>query len=130
MRDARIAGIVANAIEYFDEARYRLIAWCVMPNHVHVVFSGVERLDRVIHSWKSFTAKAENDLIGRTGAFWQDGYYDRTVRDSRELSATIEYVLGNPAKAGLKEWEFVKAYPERMPPAGTAGGGARDARSP
>ena len=134
MRDARIAKIVANAITFFDAQRYRLLGWCVMPNHVHVILKGVQHLDRVIHSWKSFTAKSANKLLGRTGAFWQDGYYDRTIRDSEELSRTIEYVSANPAKAGLLDWPFVKVYPERiaalLSPGETPGEGGRDARPP
>ena len=136
MRERRIAQAVADAITYFDERRYRLFAWCVMPNHVHVVstLATGEHLPRVPHSWKSFTAKRANDLLGRTGAFWQDGYFDRTIRDGRELSATVEYVLANPAKAGLVGWAWMKGYPERiqeiLSPGGTPGEGGRDARPP
>jgi REP element-mobilizing transposase RayT len=123
MRDERIAAIVAETITHFDESRYRLLAWCVMPNHVHVVFTPHERLDKVMHSWKSYTAKQANAALGRTGAFWQDDYYDRVVRDSRELAETVEYVMANPVKAGLRDWPFVGAYPERVPPGGAPGGG-------
>jgi REP element-mobilizing transposase RayT len=122
MREPRIAQIVANAVTHFDEDRYRLLAWCVMPNHVHVVLMGVVQLERVVHSWKSFTAKQANLALGRAGPFWREDYYNRVVRDSRELSATIDYVLMNPAKAGLEDWPFVRSYPERIPPADTAGG--------
>ena len=117
MRDPRVATIVANALEHFDGRRYELLAWCVMPNHVHVVFALApgETLDRVVHAWKSFTSKAANKLLGRTGAFWQDGYFDRSIRDDRELRNTIEYVLNNPVKAGLGDWAFVRSYPERIP---------------
>lgn len=122
MREPRIAQIVANAITYFDEQRYRLLAWCVMPNHAHVVLT-VEHLDRVIHSWKSFTAKQANVALSRTGMFWREDYFNRVVRDSRELNETVAYVLGNPGKAGLVDWTFVRAYSDRIPPDETSGGG-------
>ena len=56
MLDPRIAQIVAGAIQFFDGKHYRLLAWCVMPNHVHVVFTplGDRKLETVLHSWKSF----------------------------------------------------------------------------
>jgi len=114
MRDARIAQIVVDAIEYFDEERYRLFAWCVMPNHVHVVMDSVLQLDNVIHSWKSYTSKEANKLLRRVGHFWQDDYYDHCIRDAAELRRTVEYVLNNPEKAGLRDWPFVRAYPERL----------------
>ena len=61
-----IAGLVADAIRHFDGGRYRLLAWCVMPNHVHIVvrlFPG-QKLAAVIHSWKSFSAKADQPKSG------------------------------------------------------------------
>lgn len=109
MHDPRIAEVVANAIAHFDGSRYRLHAWCVMPNHVHVVLSANDRLDGIVHSWKSFTAKEANRLLNRDGKFWQDDYFDRMIRTPQELERTIRYVLENPMKAGLVDWPFVRA---------------------
>jgi hypothetical protein len=53
MRNASIAEVVAVALNYFDGDRYELLAWCVMPNHVHVVFEPHLQVDRIVHSWKS-----------------------------------------------------------------------------
>jgi putative transposase len=38
LKQPRIADFVASALKKFDSIRYRMLAWCVMPNHVHVVF--------------------------------------------------------------------------------------------
>lgn len=38
LKNPVIADLVANALKNFDGSRYRLFAWCIMPNHVHVVF--------------------------------------------------------------------------------------------
>jgi len=117
MRDERIASLVANAITHFDGERYELLGWCVMPNHVHAVLTltNGELIARVIHSWKSYTSKEANKLLNRRGEFWHEDYFDRTIRDSRELQKTIEYVLNNPVSAGLLDWPFVRLYPERVP---------------
>lgn len=71
LRDPRIARVVADALWHFAGVRYRLRVWCVMPNHVHVVFSPLRghALEAVVHSWKSFSALAANRLLGRSGAF-------------------------------------------------------------
>src|SRR5205814_3234901 len=37
LRRPEIAAVVAGALKHFDAERYRLLAWCIMPNHVHVV---------------------------------------------------------------------------------------------
>jgi putative transposase len=39
LKDQAIAQLVVDTLKYFDSSRYRLHAWCVMPNHVHVVFT-------------------------------------------------------------------------------------------
>jgi REP element-mobilizing transposase RayT len=52
-------------------------------------------------AWKSFTANEANKLIGRTGAFWHDDYFDRYMRNEDHLIRTIGYVEQNPVEAGL-----------------------------
>lgn len=67
-----IAAIVEDNLLNFDGTRYRLLAWCVMPNHVHVMVDiepGIT-LGEVCHSWRSYTAKKINKLLGRTGVVW------------------------------------------------------------
>ncbi|HEX9162203.1 MAG TPA: transposase [Thermoanaerobaculia bacterium] len=107
MNDSRVAEIVSTAITHFDGQRHHLHAWCVMPNHVHVVFEPFDRLDTIVHSWKSFTSKAANAILDRTGKFWQDDYYDRIIRNENELARTIRYVLENPLRAGLRDWPWL-----------------------
>jgi prepilin-type N-terminal cleavage/methylation domain-containing protein len=108
MKDARIADMVASAIKHFDGKRYRLIAWRVMPNHVHVVFEpfGDNQLSKIMHSWKSFTAKEANDILKRAGEFWQPEYFDHLIRNENDLGRSVEYVLGNPQAAGLQNWRW------------------------
>jgi REP element-mobilizing transposase RayT len=103
-RDEANAAIVAGALQFFDRARYQLHAWCVMPNHVHVIFylkHGAD-LEWVLHSWKSYTA---HEI--RRGVIWQREYCDRIVRDARDFWSTRNYVLNNPFKAGLRNWKWV-----------------------
>ena len=70
---AEIAKLVANSLTHFDNVRYRLHAWCIMPNHVHVIVEAMpdNDLSKIIHSWKSYTAHKANEILGLTGAFWQ-----------------------------------------------------------
>jgi REP element-mobilizing transposase RayT len=99
----KLASLVQQTLLHLDGEHYSLLAWCVMPNHVHAlaeIHSG-QRLDRVVHSWKSFTAHQANRLLGRTGAFWAPEYFDRYMRDSDQLAATMAYIEENPARAGL-----------------------------
>ena len=109
LRHSSIAEMVADTLWHFDSRRYRLFAWCVMPNHVHAafkVFPG-HTLAEIVHSWKSFTAKAANRILGRHGEFWQREYYDHLIRDQAELHRAIRYVADNPQKAKLRDWKWV-----------------------
>ena len=109
LRRSEIAGSVADALRHFDHVRYGLAAWCVMPNHVHVVVepqSG-HSLPAILKSWKGFSGTVANRLVGRTGDFWQAEYYDHLIRDEADFVHAVGYVLANPAKAGLVDWPWV-----------------------
>ena len=109
LRKTSVADLVRDALQHFDEQRYRLFAWCIMPNHVHVVaklFPDIE-LASVLHSWKSFTAKQAVKLLGITGEFWQREYYDHLLRNEAEFLRAVRYVVENPLKAGLRDWPWV-----------------------
>ena len=115
LRDPHVARLVEEALLYFDGQRYRLIAWVIMPNHVHTLIETIEGypLRSITHSWKSYTAKQANQILGRTGRFWFPEYFDRYIRNERHLEAAIHYIHENPVKAGLVEkpedWPFGSA---------------------
>ena len=121
-----VAGEVAHALTHFDDKRYRLFSWCVMPNHVHVVvrlFPG-QTLASVVHSWKSFTAKRVNTILGLHGTLWQREYYDHLLRSESEFERAISYVSENPAKANLKDWKWVWVCGRDAPTTAAEDGGA------
>ncbi len=116
LRDRRVAKKVQDALWHFDGERYFLHAWCVMPNHVHVLFTpetGYE-VGGISHSWKSFTAHECNKLLGRTGSFWQKEPYDRYIRNEQHFRKAIAYIENNPVKAGLceqpEDWPWSSAH--------------------
>lgn len=99
------ARFVQQTLLHFDSLRYKLFAWCIMPNHVHAVMqprTGYP-LNDILHSWKSFSAVGINRMCRRQGRLWQPETFDRYIRDERHLAATIDYVERNPVKAGLVE---------------------------
>jgi len=115
LRDERIAKVVQEALLHFDGERYRLLEWCIMPNHVHALIETVPGypLGSIVQSWKSFTAKEANRILGRTGDFWMPDYFDRFIRDEMHLAAVREYIRKNPVKAGLakraEDWPWSSA---------------------
>jgi REP element-mobilizing transposase RayT len=128
LRQPEIAQIVVEAIEFRVGKVFDLYAYCIMPNHVHLVFKLPEEdegctrhagggeiiessrsLSRpvtdVIGSLKKHTALEANRRLGRHGAFWRSESYDHVVRDGEELERILWYVILNPVKARLvKSW--------------------------
>jgi REP element-mobilizing transposase RayT len=84
------------------------------PNLIqHIETRTGHPLDRVVHAWKSYTAKEANRHLKRDGAFWAPEYFDRYMRDNAHLAATLPYIEHNPVEAGLcrvvSEWPFSSA---------------------
>jgi putative transposase len=103
LRRPEIAQLVQDALLHFDGVRYRLIAWTIMPNHVHVLVEplGDHRLGDIVSSWKRYSARMANRVLGRAGAFWQDDYWDTYVRNEEHFNRAVDYIGNNPVKAGL-----------------------------
>ncbi len=103
-----ICAVVRNSFTYIEDRWLDLIAYSIMPNHVHFVGSlkGERSLSQIMHSLKGFTAREANRLLGKTGIpFWQPESYDRVIRKGR-LASSVIYTLNNPVKAGLVErWD-------------------------
>jgi REP element-mobilizing transposase RayT len=110
-----IARIVRDALVFHDRKKYRLAAWVIMPNHVHVLLTPLEHehLPEINHSIKSYTAQRANKILQRKGQFWQHESFDRYIRDLRHYAAVIKYIENNPVKAGLchrpQDWQFSSA---------------------
>ena len=108
LRHYRIALLVDGAIRFFDQERYLMHAWTIMPNHVHAAFRllpGV-KLDEVTKAWKGYTARRANEILGRKGMFWQDESYDSLLHDQHELNRVIHYIVQNPIRAKLTNWPW------------------------
>jgi REP element-mobilizing transposase RayT len=89
-----IARLVEDAFLAFDGTRYRLHAWTIMPNHVHVLFTvlPVASLGNIVGSWKRFTARQANQQLKRSGPFWQTEYWDRFIRSETHFAAAESYI--------------------------------------
>ena len=115
LRRPDVARIVRSTLLKFDGQRYGLHAWCIMPNHVHALVTPAPTitLSALLHTWKSFSAKQANRVLGRSGAFWMQEYFDRYIRDEDHFVSAVEYIHNNPVAAGLcaspPDWPFSSA---------------------
>jgi REP element-mobilizing transposase RayT len=111
LRETRIAELVQGNLWHHDGVKYRLLAWVVMPNHVHALIEIWQvPMGKILQSWKGYTAKEANRILGREGAFWEDDYFDRYIRDEEHLRRVVRYIENNPVKAHLArsaaEWPW------------------------
>ncbi len=111
LREQEIGGLVEGALKHFDGDRYSLHAWCVMPNHVHVVVEPTVGWDlpKILHSWKSYTGHEIKKMREVDGDVWQAESYDHLIRDLADYSSALAYVEGNPTTAGLGNWKWVSS---------------------
>jgi putative DNA methylase len=89
--------IVVNALKHFDNSRYFLGEFVVMPNHVNLIITPNNNfnLSDILHTLKSFTAKEMNKLMGKKGAIWQKEYFDHIIRSPKHLEKYNEYILSH-----------------------------------
>lgn len=133
MRDPRIAKLCEDALLFFHDERYELLAWCVMPNHLHVLVHVWETpLWKVVQSWKHHVqrkakqfmaerrlpARREGDATFNAPCLkpalqWQREYWDTFMRSEEQERKAIRYIEINPVKAKLcrmaEDWAFSSA---------------------
>ena len=136
LREPRIAKLCEDALLFFHNERYELLAWCVMLNHVHVLVH-VWRMPlwKMVATWKKFAGSKALALLrqerrspDRLGAFvsggepirrsalhsfWQREYWDTFMRDEDQEKTAIRYIESNPVNAKLcraaEDWQFGSA---------------------
>jgi type I restriction enzyme R subunit len=108
LRRSELADIVAKSLRHFDDQRYIMLDYVVMPNHVHLLaaFPDKRALLAQCESWKHFTAVQVNRRLGRKGRFWQQDAFDHLVRCEKQFRYLRDYSANNPVKAGLRPGEF------------------------
>lgn len=109
LRDPSLRQTVSEALLFFEGSRTSMWGFVVMPNHVHALFSlwDGHDLEKVMFSWKRFTAGKINEKRGEHGRVWQAEYFDRMIRHKDHFLGVLNYILENPVKARLRESEFL-----------------------
>ena len=121
VRLSRYGASAADAWEWLA-GRYSHVSigdYVVMPNHLHGVLwlhetnppmRNRKPLGRLIGAFKTVSTKRINELRGTPGApVWQRNYYERVIRDERELHRTRQYIVDNPA-----QWAYDAENPNSL----------------
>ena len=127
LKEPQIAHLIQEALRFFDGKRYLLAAWCIMPNHVHVIFSPLppHSVSEILKSWKGYTARRANQLLNRSGPFWGVESFDHLIRSPEHFEKFLAYMHNNPVKAGLcakpEDWPYSSCRAIFEPAAEAAG---------
>jgi REP element-mobilizing transposase RayT len=114
LRRPDVAEQVEEALRAEDGRRYRLRAWTVMPNHIHLVVDVWQTpLTELLRRWKGHSSREANKLLKRRGTFWEREYFDTLIQDEVHLRKAIHYTENNPVKAGFvrdpRQWLWSSA---------------------
>ncbi|MGB7624146.1 MAG: transposase [Terriglobia bacterium] len=109
LADPEISIIVRDSLHHFDEVRYDLGWFVIMPNRVHALLKLREGYDlsRVLQGWKGYTPKEINRALRKVGTVWLDESFDHIVRSIESLRFFEEYIQQNPVRAGLKRGSYI-----------------------
>ena len=89
-------------IDAAQKSNFAIPAYCLMPDHVHLVASGLAQesdFRRFVTGWKQATGFAWSRL--GHGRLWQAGYWDRLARFDEPVEEMVRYVVENPVRAKL-----------------------------
>jgi type I restriction enzyme R subunit len=131
LKHAKPREMTVQAIRHFNNARFALGDFVVMPNHVHAIMQPLEgwELEDILASIKRWTARriglwqdenaAPATAHHNRSRFWQQESYDRIIRDEQELAAFRQYIARNPSAAHLSETDvslFLADWLDRFAP--------------
>jgi putative transposase len=98
-----IKEIISALIWHQTNNIIELICYVIMPDHIHILFRLLDKknLSDTIKSIKQYSSTNIKLKLGLDHPVWQSGFYDRYIRNEKELTKLIEYCQNNPIKAGL-----------------------------
>ncbi len=108
LRETENSKIVSDVFKHFDGERYLIHSFVIMPNHVHILVSleTGTALEKLVASWKRYSANDINKRNAAIGTVWQRDYFDRIIRDWDHFANVARYIRRNPSKAKLRNDEF------------------------
>lgn len=118
LSDERAAGLVESVLWAGDHDRYHLHAWCVMPNHVHVLVTPFPKvkLEEILQEWKTESTRWVNQELRRSGALWHPDVIDHPIGHPADFTRLCSAVSENALRAGFHDWPFAGQESRKVSP--------------
>ena len=85
----------------------RIIAWCLMDNHVHVLLSDEGgNLSAMVHRFSSMYARYFNEKTGHVGSLFEGRFKSRAIETEAYLLQAVRYIHDNPQALGLARTSY------------------------
>jgi hypothetical protein len=90
-----------DVLRHYDETGYTLHAYVIMPDHLHLLLTPFESVEKSVQLFKGgFSFRAKSELEWK-GEIWQPGFTDHRIRDEEDWNRHLEYIRKNPIEARL-----------------------------
>ena len=106
------AGFNTEIVECFkrekEELGCKVYAYCLMPDHLHLLCGTTCQDISVLDFADQFKGKSTRIgwKYGVKGSLWQRRNYDHILRKEESLREVAEYILNNPVRCGLAgQWD-------------------------
>jgi putative transposase len=92
----------ATLIEVALKLQFDLLAYCFMPDHLHVLLRGREADSDLLGFVQRFKQITSFHFKRDTGeAPWQQSFYDHVLHGDEDVGVVASYIFENPSRAGL-----------------------------
>jgi len=106
--------VLFDIIKYNNNKKYILLAFVIMPDHLHMILNPKIGLPKIMHRIKGYSSYQINKQFNRQGKIWQKSYFDKIIRDEKDYHNKILYIANNPVKKKLVsifnnyKWLYIK----------------------
>lgn len=97
---------LSKLLEEKEKHSCRMYAFCLMPNHVHLLIdpgNNLSALGLLMKSVAGQHTRHVNKLSRRRGTLWEGRYYSSPINVDSYLLACTKYIEMNPVRAGIVE---------------------------
>ena len=128
LKNPKCADVVVEKLEKYDNKHYELLAYCIMPTHVHILIdTAIQKqklgeneefnknnyvpIGKIMQLIKGASSYEINIILKRNGTLWLRDYWDHYIRNDKEFGRVVDYIKLNPVKPGLVDdwtkWKYM-----------------------
>jgi len=94
--------VVAQFRRTCQQRKFAILAYCLMPDHAHLLLEGVDDASNLAALIKSAKQSSGQRFAARMKRpLWDEGFHDHILRPEEDPKRFARYIIENPVRAGL-----------------------------